>query len=297
MSEDNLGVHSSLSRLQHFETLPSRTQDASSNLPSLLAAASTIITATDIPPRSSSSSNKHTSASREKKRTSPSTKPANRADKSRRSTGVGGGGLLDGYIYEEEEEKEEELAPELLDGMDDGLPGMVFLVERKRREETSREKRDKPLSPDNGLPFRNWFRPVIHDIGRSSLRGTMCAPRIHALPVDHHLLVALVAPRGLFVPENDIDWLASPSTTVCLRAGRAVYAGLGVKRNTELAVRGDHQHCQLPESGESEWLAFIDKFLLGKGEAVDVDVSAARVVSSTDWMARCAAPNLTLSSP
>ncbi len=31
--------------------------------------------------------------------------------------------------------------------------------------------------------------------------------KTNTMPEDHHMLAALWAPRGLFVIENDIDWL------------------------------------------------------------------------------------------
>lgn len=40
------------------------------------------------------------------------------------------------------------------------------------------------------------------------------------LPFDNHELVGLVAPRGLYIPDNNIDWLDPKGTVLGATAGR-----------------------------------------------------------------------------
>jgi len=56
---------------------------------------------------------------------------------------------------------------------------------------------------------------------------------IPTLPFDHHMLAGLVAPRGLLVIENNIDWLGPASTTGCMKTGQLIYNALGVADNFE----------------------------------------------------------------
>ncbi|KAK0613532.1 hypothetical protein B0T14DRAFT_539365 [Immersiella caudata] len=130
-----------------------------------------------------------------------------------------------------------------------------------------------------------WFSQMFNEFVRN----------ISAIPADHHFLPAMVAPRGLFISENNIDWLAPASSTGCMRAGRAIYNGVGVKTSMGFALRGGHNHCMFPAAGEADLLSFINRFLLGKGEPNDVDVSIVQS-SLSSWVGRwSAAPNITLS--
>ncbi|KDN60408.1 putative Cip2 [Colletotrichum sublineola] len=83
------------------------------------------------------------------------------------------------------------------------------------------------------------------------------------IPEDHHLLAGLVAPRGLYVAENDIDWLGPVSTTGCMKAGRLIYQALGVPENMGFSLVGGHNHCQFPSGQNAELTQYISYFLLG----------------------------------
>jgi hypothetical protein len=90
------------------------------------------------------------------------------------------------------------------------------------------------------------------------------ATKATTLAVDHHQLAGLVAPRGLLVIENEIDWLGPVSTTACMKAGRLIYKGVGVPDNMGFTGSGNHQHCQFPGNQQTELTAFINKFLLNQ---------------------------------
>jgi hypothetical protein len=107
-----------------------------------------------------------------------------------------------------------------------------------------------------------------------------------SLPYDHHELAALVAPRGLYVIENDIDWLGPVSTTVCMKAGLLVYQALGASDAMGFSLVGGHNHCSFPSAQQSELTAFINKYLLGQSANTSgIDKSSASVTMSNwvDW--------------
>lgn len=106
-------------------------------------------------------------------------------------------------------------------------------------------------------------RQIITENVWFSTRFNTWTEQTTSLPHDHHLLAGLVAPRGLYIPENDIDWLGPVSTTACMRAGKLIYEALGVPQNLGVSVVGGHQHCQFPSTQNAELTQFIDYFLLG----------------------------------
>ncbi|KLU91213.1 hypothetical protein MAPG_09735 [Magnaporthiopsis poae ATCC 64411] len=133
-----------------------------------------------------------------------------------------------------------------------------------------------------------WFSPKFNQY----------TSRTTSIPADHHFLAALVAPRGLFVIENDIDWLGPVSTTACMKAGRQIYAGLGVGPNMGFSLVGGHQHCQFPSATTSNLNSYINRFLLKTSTTTgNVEVSKA-TVNMNDWVSNwSASPKLTITNP
>jgi hypothetical protein len=78
------------------------------------------------------------------------------------------------------------------------------------------------------------------------------------LPVDTHEMVAMVAPRGLFIMENPhVDWLAARSGSV---------AALGAGDNiTYWSDAQDGTHCATRSEWQAPLRANIQKFLLRSG--------------------------------
>lgn len=84
------------------------------------------------------------------------------------------------------------------------------------------------------------------------------------LPIDHHELMAMVAPRALLVTGNpDYEWLADQSGHVGSKAVQEVYNALGIPDRFGYSIVSGHPHCQVPSSQVPEIGAFWDKFLLG----------------------------------
>lgn len=113
------------------------------------------------------------------------------------------------------------------------------------------------------------------------------ASKSSTLATDHHQLAGLVAPRGLLVIENEIDWLGPVATTACMKAGRLIYKALGVPDNMGFTGSGNHQHCQFPSNQQADLTAYINKFLLNtSGSIAGVEKGPTADVSKyIDWTA------------
>jgi hypothetical protein len=87
---------------------------------------------------------------------------------------------------------------------------------------------------------------------------------VSRLPMDHHELCAMIAPRALLVYGNpDYAWLADESGYVSIQAAREVWKTFGIEDRCGFTIVGGHGHCQLPTDQQPELIAFIEKFLLG----------------------------------
>lgn len=107
---------------------------------------------------------------------------------------------------------------------------------------------------------------------------------VNRLPIDHHELAALIAPRALLVLGNtDYEWLAEESNYVSCQAARMVWKAFGIEDRMGFSIQGGHMHCMLPKSQYPEVEAFIDKFLLGKTD-VDTFVTKAYMFEDMDYL-------------
>lgn len=107
---------------------------------------------------------------------------------------------------------------------------------------------------------------------------------VSRLPVDHHELAALIAPRALLVLGNtDYEWLAEESDYVSCQAARTVWKAFSIEDRMGFSFQGGHMHCMLPESQYPEVEAFIDKFLLGKAD-VNTAVTKAEMFADVDYL-------------
>ncbi|OTA88985.1 carbohydrate esterase family 15 protein [Hypoxylon sp. CO27-5] len=138
-----------------------------------------------------------------------------------------------------------------------GGPGCWRIVADIKKNGTKTEDATQIVTGDS------WFATSF----------TQYAPDTTVLPYDHHMLMALVAPRALLVIENSgIDYLGPISTYGCTVAARMVYESLGAKDAAGIS-QASHgtSHCQMPSSQNPEVAAFFNKFLLGQSTvATDV---------------------------
>lgn len=126
-----------------------------------------------------------------------------------------------------------------------------------------------------GRTNRSWFLESMFQYAEEN---------VNRLPMDHHELAALVAPRALLVLGNpDYEWLAEESNYVSCQAARKVWQTFGIEDRMGFSIVDNHMHCMLPESQYPEVEAFVDKFLLGKQE-VNTSVTKADMFKDVDYL-------------
>ena len=126
-----------------------------------------------------------------------------------------------------------------------------------------------------GRTNRSWFLESMFQYAEKN---------VGRLPMDHHELAALIAPRALLVLGNpDYEWLAEESNYVSCQAARKVWEAFGIEDRMGFSIVADHMHCMLPESQYPEVEAFVDKFLLGKQE-VNTLVTKADMYKDVDYL-------------
>lgn len=87
---------------------------------------------------------------------------------------------------------------------------------------------------------------------------------VSKLPTDHHELIAMVAPRAIFVMGNpDYVWLADESGYVSSEAAKQVWENFGIADRFGYSILPGHTHCAILDTQRREIEAFVDKFLLG----------------------------------
>lgn len=145
------------------------------------------------------------------------------------------------------------------------------------RVSDSEKAKGKNIQTSSQIVTENvWFSP----------RFNAFSTRANTLAFDHHQLAGMVAPRGLLVIENEIDWLGPVSTTACMKAGRLIYKALGVPDNMGFTGSGNHNHCSFPSNQQADLSAFIGKFLLNQSTNtanIERGPGGADVGSYIDW--------------
>ncbi len=105
----------------------------------------------------------------------------------------------------------------------------------------------------------DWFENNMHQFAGDN---------VYRMPEDHNELMAMVAPRALYVTDNpSYVWLSNPSCYVASEACKQVYDAFGIPDRFGFSIIGGHPHCQVPDIQVPEIAAFVDKFLLGEDTA------------------------------
>jgi hypothetical protein len=140
-----------------------------------------------------------------------------------------------------------------------------------------------------GIPGESGSQPLSSAYGEQPWLGdafSQFTGNPNTLPVDTHQMVAMVAPRGLFIMENPhIDWLAARSGSVAALGGAEVYKALGVGSNiTYWSDVTNGTHC----ANRTEWTTplreNIQKFLLKTGNAAGtIRISSRKPGNLADW--------------
>lgn len=85
------------------------------------------------------------------------------------------------------------------------------------------------------------------------------------LPFDQHMLVGMIAPRGLLLLDNaGQEWLGEVPSNYCGQASKEIFDALGASENYTYSQEGSHAHCSLPNGQFDEVKEFVNKFLLEK---------------------------------
>jgi hypothetical protein len=108
---------------------------------------------------------------------------------------------------------------------------------------------------------------------------------VFKLPVDHHELEALVAPRALLETGNtDYYWLSNRSNYVSARATQRIYDTFGIGDRFGFYIDGGHAHCATLPAEAPAIAAFVDKFMLSQPEAnTDVEVTPYPSLDYARW--------------
>jgi hypothetical protein len=139
---------------------------------------------------------------------------------------------------------------------------------------------------------------------RETLRNAQGAPwynedfsifneAVNKLPYDHHELMAMVAPRALFVTGNpDYEWLADESGYVCSKAAKEVWKAFGVPDRFGFSIIDKHKHCIVPDQQLPEIAAFVEKFLLGN-DSVNTSIATSPYHTDLSSWIKWKTPDLT----
>jgi hypothetical protein len=100
-----------------------------------------------------------------------------------------------------------------------------------------------------------WFRANFNQFSSSATR----------LPFDHHSITGLIAPRAVYIIENDILWLGPQSSWTGANAARMIWQALGVPDAMGYSLTTGHTHCSFPPSQQAELNAYVQRFLIGGG--------------------------------
>lgn len=91
---------------------------------------------------------------------------------------------------------------------------------------------------------------------------------VGTLPVDHHELAGVIAPRGLYSTSNtDFLWLGDQSSFDCMNTANKIFGALGMASRHGFSQDGNHAHCTFPQDQVPEIQAFYQRFLFGNDAA------------------------------
>ncbi len=127
---------------------------------------------------------------------------------------------------------------------------------------------------------RGWFSPSLFPYGGGNEKF---------LPYDHHMLMAMCAPRALFVTGNTgYTWLSNPSAYVSGQAVAKIYETLGIADRFGFVIAGGYTHCLLPTEQVTDLGYFLDKFIKGQaipGQLIRRAPSSYSTIDHARWTA------------
>jgi len=123
-----------------------------------------------------------------------------------------------------------------------------------------------------------WFSPLFNQY----------VNRVNDLPIDHHLLAAMIAPRALFaIDHSGIPWLGPESVFGCMKTANKVWQALGIADRMGVSLAGNHNHCQFPSGQNADLTAFYNKFFFNQTSNTNViktDSSNQHGFTDSKWV-------------
>ncbi|MBN1604643.1 MAG: carboxypeptidase regulatory-like domain-containing protein [Chitinispirillaceae bacterium] len=119
-----------------------------------------------------------------------------------------------------------------------------------------------------------WYAQSLKDVKNSMAKNC---------PWDNHELLALVAPRAVYVIGNpDMEYLGSKAGYISCLAAKEVWKALGVPDRMGFGYIGNHGHCSdVPAGNKKDLEAFVKKFLLGDKSANTSNIAVWTNVKSS----------------
>ena len=116
--------------------------------------------------------------------------------------------------------------------------------------------------PYHAISYVRWLSEIA--LGPFATANSASGDNTDKLPVDMHEMMALIAPRAIYIVDNPgITNLDPKSAYVTAMAGKAIFEALGV--GDHFAMQGaSGTHCQWRSQYDASLKAMVDKFLLGK---------------------------------
>ncbi|MBN2573219.1 MAG: PE PGRS family protein [Deltaproteobacteria bacterium] len=141
--------------------------------------------------------------------------------------------------------------------------------------------------PYHAISYVRWLSEVA--LGPFTSGNSASADNTAKLPVDMHEMMALIAPRGLYIvdnPSTNYAGLDRNSAWVTGNVGKVIFEALGVGDN--FAYQGaSGGHCQWRSQYTASLNAMVDKFLKGNASAktgtVATDFSGPDPKKYYDW--------------
>ncbi|HNY32622.1 MAG TPA: carboxypeptidase-like regulatory domain-containing protein [Fibrobacteria bacterium] len=108
---------------------------------------------------------------------------------------------------------------------------------------------------------------------------------INKLPVDHHEMIGMIAPRGLLILDNSIAWLGPQAGWGTANVAKEIFTALGASESITYSSVGGHTHCTQP-STQDHWVkSYVQKFLLGgTGESAKMEAPSDYKYDKAKWI-------------
>jgi len=140
--------------------------------------------------------------------------------------------------------------------------GMGGTVGLRLKDQLDPGSNDKAEWPYHAISYVRWLSEVA--LGPFATANDSAGDNTDKLPVDMHEMMALIAPRALYIVDNpSITNLDPKSAYVTAMAGKAIFEALGVGDHFAYQGAGG-SHCMWRSQYTPSLNAMVDRFLLGK---------------------------------